>query len=88
MPPELPKKWNIVKKGLNLQDHQAKTHNNGKGLAYLKNRATTSQNQTLHSQKMKRKTLKQKIIGDHPTKKIKEEWRIIESTGTLGLKWQ
>ena len=43
---------------MNLQDHQAKTHNYGKGLAYLKNRATTSQNQTLHLQKMK-KTNKQ-----------------------------
>jgi len=43
-------------KCLNLQDHQAKTHNYGKGLAYLKNRATTSQNQTLHSQKMKKNT--------------------------------
>ena len=71
-------------KCLNLQDHQAKTHNYGKGLAYLKNRATTSQNQILHLQKMKRKTLKQKIIGDHPTKKRKEEWRTIESTGTRG----
>ena len=60
-------------KCLNLQDHQAKTHNYGKGLAYLKNRAPTNQNQTLHLQKMKNKTLKQKqeIIGDHPTKKIK-----------------
>ena len=61
--------FNIIMKCLNLQDHQAKTHNYGKGLAYLKNRATTSQNQTLHSEKMKRKTLKQKIIGYHPTKK-------------------
>ena len=76
---------------MNLQDHQAKTHNYGKGLAYLKNRATTSQNQILHLQKMKNKTLKQKqeIIGDHPTKKKrKEEWRTIESTGTQGSKWQ
>ena len=40
---------------MNLQDHQAKTHNYGKGLAYLKNRATTSQNQILHLQKMKKK---------------------------------
>ena len=60
-------------KCLNLQDHQAKTHNYGKGLAYLKNRATTSQNQILHLQKMKKKkktkTLKQIITGDHPTKK-------------------
>ena len=57
-------------KCLNLQDHQAKTHNYGKGLAYLKNRATTSQNQILHLQKMKTKqknTLKKKITGDHPT---------------------
>ena len=76
-------------KCLNLQDHQAKTHNYRKGLAYLKNRAPTNQNQTLHSQKMKKQTnkkkpLKQKIIGDHPTKKRKEEWRTIESTGTRG----
>ena len=77
-------------KCLNLQDHQAKTCNYRKGLAYLKNRAPTNQNQTLHSQKMKKKkkTLKQKIIGDHPTKKIKEEWRTIESTGTRGSRWQ
>ena len=72
----------MVMKCLNLQDYQAKTHNNRKGLTYLKNRASTNQNQTLHSQKMKRKILKQKIIGDHPTKKRKEEWRTIESTGT------
>ena len=71
-------------KCLNLQDHQAKTHNYRKGLAYLKNRATTSQNQILHSQKNEKKnTLKQIITGDHPTKKKrKEEWRTIESTGT------
>ena len=80
--------FHIVMKCLNLQDHQAKTHNYRKGLAYLKNRATTSQNQILHLQKMKRKTLKQKIIGDHPPKKRKEEWRIIESTGKRGFKWQ
>ena len=59
---------------MNLQDHQAKTHNYGKGLAYLKNRATTSQNQILHLQKMKKKnTLKQIITGDHPTKKKKKK---------------
>ena len=61
-------------KCLNLQDHQAKTHNYGKGLAYLKNRATTSQNQILHLQKMKKKkTLKQIITGDQPTKKKKKK---------------
>ena len=46
--------FNIVMKCLNLQDHQDKTHIYGKGLAYLKNRAITSQNQILHSQKMKK----------------------------------
>ena len=29
--------FNIIMKCLNLQDHQAKTHNYGKGIAYLKN---------------------------------------------------
>ena len=69
-------------KCLNLQDHQAKTHNYWNGLAYLKNGATTNQNQTLDSQKKKRKTLKQKIVRDHTNKqtKSKEEWTIIEST--------
>ena len=75
-------------KCLNLQDHQAKTHNYRKWLTYLRYRATTNQNQTLPSQKMKRKTLKQKIIQDYPTRKRKKEWRIIESTGKRGLKWQ
>ena len=42
-------------KCLNLQNHKAKAHNYRKGLSYLKNRATTSQNQILHSQKMKKK---------------------------------
>ena len=53
--------FNIVMKCLNLQDHQAKTHNYGKGLAYLKNRATTSQNQILHSQKMEKNKNKKNI---------------------------
>ena len=43
----------MVVKCLNLQDYQAKTHNYRKGLTYLKNRASTNQNQTLHPQKMK-----------------------------------
>ena len=60
--------FNIVMKCLNLQDHQAKTHIYGKGLAFLKNRAITSQNQILHLQKMKKKI----------------QWRTIESTGTRG----
>ena len=58
-------------------------HNYRKGLTYLKNRASINQNQTLQSQKMRRKILKQKTIGDHPNKEKerKEEWRIIESSG-------
>ena len=76
-------------KCLNLQDHQAKTHNYGKGLAYLKNRATTSQNQILHLQKMKKKKYTQADNNRRPSnqkkkKKRKEEWRTIESTGTRG----
>ena len=78
----------MVMKCVNLKDYQATTRNYRKGLTYLKNRASTNENQILHSQKMKRKILKQKIIGDHPTKNRKEEWRIIESTGKRGLKWQ
>ena len=35
----------------------------------LKNRATTNQNQTLLSQKLKRRGHKHKIKGNHPTKK-------------------
>ena len=70
-------------KCLNLQDHQAKTHNYGKGLAYLKNRATTSQNQILHLQKMKKKYT-QADNNRRPSNQKKEEWRTIESTGTRG----
>ena len=50
--------------------------------------ATTNQNQTLHSEKLKREVLKLKINGNHPTEKGTEENRIIESTGKQGLKWQ
>ena len=63
-------------KCLNLQDHQAKTHNYGKGLAYLKNRATTSQNQILHLQKMKKNTFKQIIEEIIQPEKKKENGRM------------
>ena len=72
---------------MNLQDHQAKTHNYGKGLAYLKNRATTSQNQILHLQKMKKKYTQadnNRRPSNQKKKKRKEEWRTIESTRTRG----
>ena len=73
---------------LRLYDYQAKASRYRKGLMCLKNRATTSQNQTLHSQKLKIKILEHKINGNHPTQKRKEEKRNIESTGKQGLKWQ
>ena len=64
--------------GLSLYDHQAKASRYRKGLTYLKNRATTNQNQTLHSQKLKRRGHKHKIKGNHLTKKkgTKGEHRI------------
>ena len=60
---------------LSLYDYQAKASRYRKGLTCLKNQATTNQNQTLHSQKLKRKVLKHKINGNHPTKKRKDEKR-------------
>ena len=71
----------MVMKCLNLQDYQAKTHNYRKGLTYLKNGNHKPKPNITFTKKMQRKTLKQKIIGDHPTKKRKEEWRVRESTG-------
>ena len=73
---------------LSLYDYQAKASRYRKRLSYLKKRATTNQNQTFHSQKLKIKVLKNKINKNHPTKKRKEEKRNIESTGKQGLKWQ
>ena len=70
---------------LSLYDYQAKASRYRKRLTYLKNRAATNQNQTLHSQKLKRIVLKHKINGNHPTKK---ERRNLESTGKQDLKWQ
>ena len=77
----------ILMMPLSLYDYKAKASRYKEGLTYLKNRTTTNQNQTLHSQKLKRKVLKHKINGNHSTKKIKEEKRNIESTGKQGLKW-
>ena len=57
---------------LSLYDYQTKASRYRKGLTYLKNRATTNQNQTLHSQKLKRKVFKHKINENHPTKKRKK----------------
>ena len=79
-------------KCLNLQDHQAKTHNYGKGLAYFKNTATTSQKQILHFQKKKKKYTQadnnRRPSDQKKKKERKKEWRTIESTGTRGSKWQ
>ena len=43
------------------------------GLTYLKNRATTSQNQILHSQKLKRKALKHKLMEIIQSKKERKK---------------
>ena len=64
---------------LRLYDHQVKASRYRKGLTYLKNRANIIQNQTLHSQKLKRWGHKHKTKGNHTTKKkkrIKEKHRI------------
>ena len=60
---------------LSLYDYPAKANRCGKGLTYFKNRAATNQNQTSHSQELKRKVIGQKISRNHPTKKRKEERR-------------
>ena len=71
---------------LSLYDYQAKASRYRKGLMYLKNKATTNQNQTLHSQKLKRKVHKHKINGNNQTTTKKR--RNTESIGKQGLKWQ
>ena len=43
----------ILMMSLSLYDYQGKVSRYRKRLIYLKNRATTKQNQTLHSQKLK-----------------------------------
>ena len=70
---------------LSLYDYQAKTSRYRKGLTYLKNRATTNQNQTLHSQKLQRRGHKRKIKGNHPVQEIKKSET--ESAGEECLKW-
>lgn len=57
---------------LSLYNYQSKASRYRKGLTYLKNRATTSQNQRLHSQKLKRKVHKNKLNRNNPTKNRKE----------------
>ena len=60
---------------LSIYDYQTKAIRQRKGLTYLKNRATTDQNQTLQSQKLKRKVLEHKINGNHPTTTTKKEMK-------------
>ena len=70
---------------LSLYDYQDKASRYRKGLTYLKNRTTTNQNQTLHSQKINRKGQKHKIKLNHPTKERKEQRKNIDSTRKQGL---
>ena len=46
---------------LSLYDYQAQESRYRKGLTYWKNRETTNQKQTVHSQKLKRRGHKHKI---------------------------
>ena len=69
---------------LSIYNYQAKVSRYRKGITYLKNRATTNQNQPLHSQKLKRKVFKHKITRNHQTKKERNN----KSTRKQGLKWQ
>ena len=55
-----------------------------KGLRYLKNRIPTNQNQTINSEKLKRRRHEHKIQGSHPPKKRKEQRKNIKSTGKQG----
>ena len=57
---------------LSLCDYQSIASKYRKGLTCLKNRASTNQNQTIHSQKLKRRVHKHQLKGNHPTKKRKE----------------
>ena len=72
---------------LSLYDYQSKTSKYRKELIYLENRATTNQNQIIHSQKPKRKGHNHKINGNNSTKK---EGNKVEAESTIkqGLKWQ
>ena len=64
---------------LNLHDYQAKASRYRKRLMCLKNRATTNQNQILHSQKLRRKGHEHKINGNHLTKERKEKQNQLEN---------
>ena len=57
---------------LSLYDYQAKESRYRKGLTHLKNKATTNQNQIIHSQKLKG-AHEHEIKGNDPTKKRKEK---------------
>ena len=54
---------------LRLYDYQAKASRYKKGLTYLKNRASTNQNQIIHSQKLKVRGHIHKIKGNYQTRK-------------------
>ena len=53
----------------------------------MKNKGTINQNQTIHLQKLKTRGHKNKIKGNHPTKKERNKVKT-KSTGKQGLKWK
>ena len=64
---------------LSLYDYQTKASRYRNGLMYLKNRETTNQNQTRHSQKLKRRWYKHKIKSFNQKKGTKKHiinWKI------------
>ena len=58
---------------MNVCNCQAKASRYRKGLTYLKIRASTNKNQTLQSQKLKRKGHKHKLKGNHPKNKERKK---------------
>ena len=73
---------------LSLCDNHTKGSRYRKWLTYLKSRAITNQNQTIYSQKVKRKAHKHKMKGNNPTKQRKKQKRNIKSSEKQGLKLQ
>ena len=62
-----PRLFFFFRMSLGLYDYQTKKRGYRKGLTYMKKRGITNQNQTIHSQKLKRRGYKHKIKGNHPT---------------------
>ena len=67
---------------LSLYDYQAKASRYRKWLTYLKNRATTNQNQILYSQKLKRKGHKHQMKSLKQKKRNEQRRNIVSTSET------